>query len=90
MSKKIESRLRAAERKTKRKRKDVLHVVRVEGGLPGPIRCASANGLHWERFSEEPMEEFDARVIAAAEAAGVKECSDRWFMYLLLERTGQF
>jgi hypothetical protein len=72
MNMKIESRLRAAERKTKRKRNNVLHVVRMEGGLPGWIRCASANGLHWERLCEESMEEFEARVIAAANADGVK------------------
>jgi hypothetical protein len=30
------------------------------------LRCASANGLHWARLSEEPMEEFEAGVIAAA------------------------
>jgi hypothetical protein len=72
MNKKIEGRLRAAERQVKRKKKDVLHVVRMEGGLPGPLRCASANGLHWERLSEEAVEDFETRIIAAAKTAGVK------------------
>jgi hypothetical protein len=84
MDKKIESRLRAAERKTKRKDKGVLHVVRVGGGLPGQIRCASANGLHWDRLSEEAVEDFETRIIAAARATGVKNlvigglCSCHW------------
>jgi hypothetical protein len=71
MDRKIKSRLRSAERLV-RPKKDVLHVVRTEGGLPGPIRCASTNGLHWERLSEETMEDFETRIFAAAKAAEVK------------------
>jgi hypothetical protein len=73
MDRRIERRLRAAESRAKRKKKrDDPRVIRVEGGLPGPVRCARSNGLHWERVSEEAMEDFEKRVFAAAKAAGAK------------------
>ena len=72
MDKKLERRLRAVERLTKRKKKGGPSVIRIEGGLPGPLRCARTNGQHWERVSEEAIEDFEKRVIAAAAAAGAK------------------
>ena len=72
MDKRLERRLRAIERLTKRKKKGGPNVIRIEGGLPGPLRCASSHGLHWERLSNEAEEHFEARVIAAATSVGAK------------------
>jgi hypothetical protein len=67
----IDRRLAAAERVARSKVR-TFHVVRATGGLPGAIRCARANGLHWERPPEEPMEVFEKRVIEAAASAKSK------------------
>ena len=67
----IDRRLDAAEQTARAKFRG-FHIIRVTGGLPGPIRCATANGLHWERLSDEPIEVFEKRVIEAAESAKSK------------------
>ena len=81
MSKKIESRLRAAE-KTKRKRNDVLRVVRVEGGLPGPIRCASANGSTLGAALRRSGRGFCNENYRCCQNCRRKKLSNRWFPLL--------
>jgi len=70
MRRAIDRRLAAAEQAAMAKA-PVFHVIRLKGGLPG-LRCAVADGLHWERLSDEPIEIFEERVIAAAEKAKAK------------------
>jgi len=67
MRKKIERRLAQAEQRL-RSRSPAMHIIHIVGGLPGPIRCASAGGLHWPRAPDEPMEVFENRVISEANA----------------------
>jgi hypothetical protein len=67
----IDRRVAAAEQTARAKFRS-FQIIRVTGGLPGPIRCAKANGLHWQRLPEEPMEAFEKRVIEAAESAKSK------------------
>jgi hypothetical protein len=67
MRKKIERRLANAERLLRKKHTNMF-VIHIDGGLPGPIRCASAGGVHWPRAPDEPMEVFESRVIAEAKA----------------------
>jgi hypothetical protein len=49
-----------------------FRIIRVTGGLPGPIRCAHADGLHWQRLPDEPTEVFEKRIIALAQSAQSK------------------
>lgn len=67
----IDRRLAVAEQTAKSKVRK-FHIIRATGGLPGPIRCAKANGLHWQWLPEETMEVFEKRVIEAAESAKSK------------------
>ena len=71
MKKTIERRLAVAEQRLVPKQ-IALHVIHIDGGLPGPIRCASAEGLHWPRLADEAMEVFEERVISASKAAHAK------------------
>jgi hypothetical protein len=71
MGKTIDRRLGEAEQRLK-KRSTNMSVVRVEGGLPGPIRCASAEGFHWAWLPDEALDVFEQRAIAAATAVRAK------------------
>jgi len=71
MSNPIERRLAAAERRLKPTRPD-FQVIRVSGGLPGPVRFAAGGGMHWVRAEDESMEAFGERVIAEAKSGRAK------------------
>jgi hypothetical protein len=71
MPRAINRRVTAAEQEA-RSRAPVFRIIRMRGGLPGPIRCASADGSHWQRLADEPIEVFEKRIIAAAESAKSK------------------
>jgi hypothetical protein len=49
-----------------------FRIIRVQGGLPGPVRCAQMDGVHCQRLPDESVEIFETRVIAAAESAKSK------------------
>jgi len=68
MPRAIDRRLAAAEEAAKSKAPKLL-VITARGGLPGPIRCTTVDGVHWQRLPDEPMEVFKKRIIAAAESA---------------------
>ena len=66
MRNQIERRLADVERRLRSKHAR-MHVIVVEGGFSsGPIRCASAEGSHWQRLPDERQDLFEARVVAAA------------------------
>jgi hypothetical protein len=67
----IDRRLAAAEQTAKSKVRK-FQIFRVTGGLPGPIRCARAGALHWERLPAESMESFEERIVEAAVSAKSK------------------
>jgi hypothetical protein len=71
MSKSIERRLAAAERRIKPRHTDFT-IIRLIGGLPVPVRWAEGGGLRWTRPIDEPLDAFEARVISDARAAGAK------------------
>lgn len=71
MRKKIERRLASAEQRL-RSTHPAMHIIHDNGGLPGPIRCASSEGSHWPRLADEAMEEFEERVISLAKVARAK------------------
>jgi len=70
MSKTFKRRLAAAERELKPKEKS-FRIIRVIGGLPGPVRYAGFGGLNWQRAINEPLDSFEGRVIAEAKTAGL-------------------
>ena len=66
MNKNIERRLATAAQRLRSKHTEIS-VIHVEGGFcAGPIRCASAEGSHWQRLPDERQDLFEARVVAAA------------------------
>ena len=72
MSKEIERRLAAAERRLKRGRTE-LEVIVIRGGLDGgDPTFFNAAGARSERASDESFAAFKARVVAEAVAAGQK------------------
>ncbi|MCA1386027.1 MULTISPECIES: hypothetical protein [unclassified Bradyrhizobium] len=73
MTKKIEARLAAIERKLNAKRHPTdkaFRILFVEGGPPGPISWAYAGTLRWKREANENLEEFAKRAADAAYVAG--------------------
>lgn len=71
MRKAIDRRLAAAE-EAANARAVKLQMIRVEGGLPGSTRCATVDGVHWQRLPEETVEQFEQRLLAAANKAKAK------------------
>jgi len=47
-------------------------IIRVRGGLAGPVRCATIDGVHWKRLLDETVEQFEDRLLAAATATKAK------------------
>ena len=47
-----------------------FRILRIEGGLPGPINWAYAGAARWERDDGEELEAFIERTALAALAAG--------------------
>lgn len=73
MTKKIEARLAAVERKLSAKHHPTdkaFRILFIEGGLPGPINWAYAGAHRWQREPGEELEAFAKRAATAAYAAG--------------------
>ena len=69
MSRAIERRLSAIERRVKPPASAITEII-IEGGLPGPRRFASVAGRTFKREPYETLEMFRARVRAVAVAQG--------------------
>lgn len=72
MKKATERRLAAVEQRLSATQ-TALHVITVHGGFSGPIAYAAGGGRIWERATDESFEAFEARVIADAKAARLKQ-----------------
>jgi len=82
MSKKIESRLRAAaEKKRSEKETTSFELFAWREDCRDRLDAQAPTGLHWERLSEEAVEDFVTRIIAAAKTAGVKNLVIGGFRY---------
>jgi hypothetical protein len=68
MSKPLNLRVTAAEASA-RAAAPKLFVTKIQGGLPGPIRCGKIDGVHMARLPEESVNVFEERILAAAKNA---------------------
>ena len=71
MRRALDRRLLAAE-KAAQSKAPKFQIIRVTGGLPGPVRCAKIDGEHRQRLSGETVEQFEERLFAAAKDAKAK------------------
>ena len=65
MRKLIDRRLAVAE-EAANARAVKLQIIRVTGGLPGPLRCGKIDGVHRKRLPEETPEQFEKRLLTEA------------------------
>jgi hypothetical protein len=71
MRKQIERRLALAEQRL-RSGHPAMVIIHFNSGLPGALRCASTEGMHWARLPDEAMEVFEERVVSAARVASAR------------------
>ncbi|MGY4466585.1 hypothetical protein ACVWWK_002267 [Bradyrhizobium sp. LB9.1b] len=72
MRKSLNARLAAVQEAVKKTSRSGIQIVTILGCLPQPLSYAESGGRNWVRRPRETVDEFEARVVVAAKAAGLR------------------